>query len=498
MAIRIGVYYWLCIIFAALSFAAFDSFVQWGTVPSGEAFSGASFLNPSSLVDLGFQATKPIDDALKRMGWLTGAWLTTYVVYSIAKYVIILAFAFVALHLIMTIIEFQFSVMIGMVLFPWGILAQTAFLSEFALSWIIAGLIRVFLTVAIMAVAVPLVKTMDFTLQQGWRSDALFRAHFCPHRPCLCLPGLAPAQAGRASRGQGDGLSDGRRAAGTGRSDGRAGRDDRGRGGGADWRTCRARARVACCKQLGEGPRVDEMPLSVNGNDVPYLARPTGEVGEAALTARIAAAYEEARRRDTALEVRLYHAHVREVALLVLLLGLGVVLGWVFAGRMHVHAFVQVVQVDDANKVYLLGEPQAVLTYTPPEGLWLDMLGEWVRKVRWRGVDAELARQEWRWAYMHSCKDARAMLQHLEDTEKPFSLGKRKVAVQVKSVTKSEVPRAYTVLWDETIVEQAREARVERWTGTFSVGRLPALSLDTALYNRLGLCVSAFNLSMMP
>ena len=57
MAIRIGVFYWLCIIFAALSFAAFDSFVQWGTVPSGEAFSGTSFLNPSSLVDLGFPAT---------------------------------------------------------------------------------------------------------------------------------------------------------------------------------------------------------------------------------------------------------------------------------------------------------------------------------------------------------------------------------------------------------------------------------------------------------
>ena len=167
MAIRIGVYYWLCIIFAALSFAAFDSFVQWGTVPSGGAFSAASFLNPSSLVDLGFQATRPIDDALKRMGWLTGAWLTTYIVYSIAKYVIILAFAFVALHLIMTIIEFQFSVMVGMVLFPWGILAQTAFLSEFALSWIIAGLIRVFLTVAIMAVAVPLVQTMDFSYTKG-------------------------------------------------------------------------------------------------------------------------------------------------------------------------------------------------------------------------------------------------------------------------------------------------------------------------------------------
>ena len=36
----------------------------------------------------------------------------------------------------------------------------------------------------------------------------------------------------------------------------------------------------------------------------------------------------------------------------------------------------------------------------------LPMLGDWVRKARWRGVDAELARQEWRWASMHSCLHA--------------------------------------------------------------------------------------------
>ena len=150
-----------------------------------------------------------------------------------------------------------------------------------------------------------------------------------------------------------------------------------------------SRARVACSRRPVEGPAVDETHITRMGARRPYWR--CQQPSEAALEARIAAAYEEARRRDTALEVRLYHAHVREVALLVLLLGLGAVLGWVFAGRMHVHAFVQVVQVDDAGKVHLLGDPQAVLTYTPPEGLWMDMLGEWVRKVRWRGMDAELA-----------------------------------------------------------------------------------------------------------
>ena len=185
------------------------------------------------------------------MGWLTGAWLTTYVVYSIAKYVIILSFAFVALHLIMTIIEFQFSVMIGMVLFPWGILAQTAFLSEFALSWIMAGLIRVFLTVAIMSLAVPLVKTMDFTLTAGgdptpysaliFALVAIVFAFLAWHLP------KRAAQVG----GRGDGVSDGGRTVGPGRGDGvyrGTGGTERGGGGGADWRAC-----GAGCESLAPG-----------------------------------------------------------------------------------------------------------------------------------------------------------------------------------------------------------------------------------------------------
>ena len=90
------------------------------------------------------------------------------------------------------------------------------------------------------------------------------------------------------------------------------------------------------------------------------------------------------------------------------------------------------------------------------------------------------------------------MLQHLEDTEKPFSIGKRRVAVHLKSVTKSEVPRAYTVLWEEVVTEGMREPIVQQWTGTFSVGRMPAPTVETALYNRLSLCISAFNITQQP
>lgn len=167
MAIRIGIFYWLCISFAALSFAAFDSFLLWGTSPSGGAFSAATFLKPSMVMDFGFRAVRPIEVILLGMGGWTGSWIPAFLMYTIAKLIIIFAFAFVALHLIMTILEFHLAVMIGTVLFPWGILAQTAFLCEFAVSWIVAGLIRVLLTAAIVSISIPLFDTLKFTQTPG-------------------------------------------------------------------------------------------------------------------------------------------------------------------------------------------------------------------------------------------------------------------------------------------------------------------------------------------
>jgi hypothetical protein len=41
-----------------------------------------------------------------------------------------------------------------------------------------------------------------------------------------------------------------------------------------------------------------------------------------------------------------------------------------------VQAFVQVVQVDDKGTLVQMGMPQELLAYQPPDGVWIDMLGE--------------------------------------------------------------------------------------------------------------------------
>src|SRR5256712_429103 len=139
------------------------------------------------------------------------------------------------------------------------------------------------------------------------------------------------------------------------------------------------------------------------------------------------------------------------------------------------------VQLDDKGHLVQVGLPEDLLTYTPPEGLWMDMLGAWVRRLRWRGMDTVLARVEWAWLYRHTCGQARRLLQTLEEREKPFEGGKTLRTVELKSLTKTPVPESYQVLWAETSTDKAQPTvKTALWTGTFSVGRYrPPTLADT-------------------
>jgi len=73
------------------------------------------------------------------------------------------------------------------------------------------------------------------------------------------------------------------------------------------------------------------------------------------------------------------------------------------------------------------------------------------------------------------------------------------VAVELRSITKTPVPESYQVLWAETSTEPTSpQVKTALWTGTFSVGRIQLPSLTDVMDNRLGLCVTAFDLSPQP
>ena len=155
--VKIGVFYWIIVVFRELTLAALDTFVTWGLAPSGGQFGLPDFLQPSRIVDAGFTAAVPLQDFIvKQTGWAAVKNWGQIMMYRVAYVAVIMGFVGMALAVMVALIEMHLSIMAGIVLFPWGILSYTMFLSELAIAWIAAGLVRMFITAALMGVSVPL------------------------------------------------------------------------------------------------------------------------------------------------------------------------------------------------------------------------------------------------------------------------------------------------------------------------------------------------------
>ena len=163
-----------------------------------------------------------------------------------------------------------------------------------------------------------------------------------------------------------------------------------------------------------------------------------------------------------------------------------------------VQAFVQPVQVTEEGKMVLVGLPKDLLDYQPEDSQVMDMLAQWVTKRRWRGDEEgyKRTRNDWAWLYHHSCGYGSKLLAHDEVTEQPFKPSRVKTSIEVKSITKTATPESYQVVWHEVTVDKlAATLKEVDYVGTFTVGRLRPKTITEAMDNRLGICVTGYDLA---
>jgi type IV secretory pathway TrbF-like protein len=219
--------------------------------------------------------------------------------------------------------------------------------------------------------------------------------------------------------------------------------------------------------------------------------------GYAEEIASLEAAYAQIQARDGTAERRAWHWQVTALLAIAGLIGLGV---WDHLDKRSVpQAFVQTVVQQENGRVVSLGVPVHLLAYEPEEGVWLEMVGEWVRRHRWRGKDVVLAQADMAWVQYHTCgREARRLLTEEQKGFKPEDVGKTLVMVELKSVTKTPSPLSYQVLWKETTVPKYLPPEEQQYTATLTTGRVSPSSQEMLLQNRLGLCVTAWDITAQP
>ncbi len=139
-----------------------------GSSPTGGGISVESFVQPSRVIDIGFRAAAPVQRFIMAFSGWGAIWnFFTLLIYTVSYWAIIVAFAFIALHLMVTIIEYNLAVLVGTVLIPWGVLQPTAFFTEFSIGWLTGGLVRILVTAAVVGTAVPLFDLVSFRTTGG-------------------------------------------------------------------------------------------------------------------------------------------------------------------------------------------------------------------------------------------------------------------------------------------------------------------------------------------
>ncbi len=141
----IGAFAWLINDWQALSETIYAGFLELGLTAGGGDLDREEFLNPGAVLAEGWRIVKalgdtpaPVENPLDVAGNLTDA-----LILGLAMIGIMLAFAVLALQIIVSLVEFKIVTLGGFILLPFGIWSKSAFLAERPLGYVVAAGLKV-------------------------------------------------------------------------------------------------------------------------------------------------------------------------------------------------------------------------------------------------------------------------------------------------------------------------------------------------------------------
>jgi type IV secretion system protein TrbL len=128
-----------------LSLVVQAGFVDLGLTAGGGTLSRADFLNPGAILQQGWEIVKALGESPMPAAdvWDVGQNLMDALILGLAMIGIMLAFAVLALQIIVTLLEFKIVTLGGFVLLPFGIWSKSSFLAERPLGFVVSSGLKV-------------------------------------------------------------------------------------------------------------------------------------------------------------------------------------------------------------------------------------------------------------------------------------------------------------------------------------------------------------------
>lgn len=195
-----GFFAWLITSWRAVSLTVVNGFAALGLKAGGGALGVADLMNsPSKVVGDGFNVAFEL---LKFIGRLSSEALgagffmhfDTILVAAVAAVGVIVAFIVLGVEIAVTIIEFHLVTLIGFVTVPFGILTQTAFLSERAIGYVVSVGAKLMALALIVSVGEKIFSSYTVSADPSWPEDCgLLLAAVCLLMLALKIPAIAGA-----------------------------------------------------------------------------------------------------------------------------------------------------------------------------------------------------------------------------------------------------------------------------------------------------------------
>ncbi len=162
----VGVFAYLIGNWNNLARIIFESFAGLGLKASGPGFSAADLLRPGRVAQVGFDAGRPILDALSGLMGYVGFFenFLQIMVLLFAWVLVLLAFFILAIQLFIPLIEFKLTTLAGFVLIPFGLFGKTAFLAERVLGNVVSSGVKIL----VLAVIIGIGSTLFAGFTQGF------------------------------------------------------------------------------------------------------------------------------------------------------------------------------------------------------------------------------------------------------------------------------------------------------------------------------------------
>ena len=153
-----------------------DQLIQ-GFVQTGQKMGGfdktPAFQNPSSILDMGFRLTAPINE---RLGALTTSWMQA--ITNIRDVIILgwalifswLGFFVLAAQVFITYLEFYMVAILSLILLPFGVFKHTSFLAEKVFAALISFGIKLMVLALILGIVVPVLDNLAMPLEVDQQS----------------------------------------------------------------------------------------------------------------------------------------------------------------------------------------------------------------------------------------------------------------------------------------------------------------------------------------